>query len=240
MYEPRTYRQQVKSDDLLKFEIIQDETDLMISAESDLSKEANAIVKKIRAELAGYIIDHPEFETSFIPVPVEKSAPFIVKEMASQAEKVNVGPFAGVAGAVAEFVGKELLKYSRQIIVENGGDVFIASSKTRIVGIYAGNSPLTGKIAIEIDPSDTPLGICTSSGTVGPSFSFGTADAVVVISKSATLADAAATAIGNLVLKQKDIDIALDYAKNIKDIDGVLIIKDDKMGIYGKIKIVKI
>jgi len=121
--------------------------------------------------------------------------------------------------------------------VENGGDIFLKSLEKRIIGIYAGKSPLTGKIGLEIDGEDTPLGICTSSGTVGHSLSFGKADAVVALSKSATLADAAATAIGNLILQPDDIPSGIEFAQGIEGLKGLLIIKDDKIGLWGKVKI---
>lgn len=144
---------------------------------------------------------------------------------------------ASVAGAIAEFVGSELSAFSPEIIVENGGDIYLKSSKTRLVGIYAGKSPLTGKIGLEINGQDTPLGICTSSGTVGHSLSFGKADAVVVLSKSATLADAAATAIGNLIVEPDDIPKGIEFAKGIEGLKAVIIIKDDDMGLRGEVKI---
>ena len=144
---------------------------------------------------------------------------------------------ASVAGAITEFVGTELLAFSPEVIVENGGDIFLKSLEKRIIGIYAGKSPLTGKIGLEIDGEDTPLGICTSSGTVGHSLSFGKADAVVALSKSATLADAAATAIGNLILQPDDIPSGIEFAQGIEGLKGLLIIKDDKIGLWGKVKI---
>jgi ApbE superfamily uncharacterized protein (UPF0280 family) len=168
------------------------------------------------------------------------NAPGIINDMVSATRMFNVGPMASVAGAVAEAVGKKLLKHSKQVIVENGGDIFLKSSEPRTMLIYAGKSPFSNKIALEIDPKDTPLGVCTSSGTVGHSFSFGSADAVVVVSRSAAIADAAATAIGNLVKKADDIDEALKYAKKFKRLKGVLIIKDDKMGVWGKVKIKRV
>jgi hypothetical protein len=144
---------------------------------------------------------------------------------------------ASVAGAIAEFVGTELLDLSPEIIVENGGDIYLKSSGKRLVGIYAGQSPLTGKIGLEINGTDTPLGICTSSGTVGHSLSYGKADAVIVLSKSATLADAAATAIGNLIKQPSDIPSGIELAKGIEGILGVIIIKGDNTGLWGKVKI---
>ena len=123
----------------------------------------------------------------------------LVKEMIRVSTLANVGPMAAVAGAMAEFVSKDLLKISKQVIVENGGDIYLATSRERTIGIYAGTSPLSMKLGITISPEDSPLGVCTSSGTVGPSLSFGKADAVCILSKSAALADAAATAVGNVV-----------------------------------------
>ncbi|GAG89833.1 unnamed protein product, partial [marine sediment metagenome] len=111
------------------------------------------------------------FLTSLEPLFVSDNAPRIVKSMSEAAKRVGTGPMASVAGAIAEFVGNELLAFSPEIILENGGDIFLKSSKKRLIGIYAGKSPLTGKIGLEINGDDTPLGICTSSGTVGHSLS---------------------------------------------------------------------
>ena len=147
---------------------------------------------------------------------------------------------AAVAGAISEMVGAELLNYSEEVIIENGGDIFISSKRDRIVAIYAGNSPLSEKYGVEINAADTPMGVCTSSGTVGHSFSFGKADAAVIIASSATLADAAATAIGNMVTTREDIDKALDYARSSSLLKGVIIIKDDSMGVWGNIRLCEI
>ena len=146
---------------------------------------------------------------------------------------------ASVAGAIAEFVGYDLLDFSPEIIVENGGDIFIKSAKQRLIGIYAGSSPLTGKIGLEINGQDTPLGICSSSGTVGYSLSYGKADAVIVLSRCTPLADAAATAIGNLILKSGDIAAGIEFAKSIDGLLGTVIIKDDDMGLWGEVKIIQ-
>ena len=146
---------------------------------------------------------------------------------------------AAVAGAFAEFVGRELLRISPEVIVENGGDIFLKTGKTRLVGVYAGESPYTGKIALKVEPADTPLGICTSSGTVGHSLSFGKADAVIVLSPSTSLADAAATAIGNIVQTADDVQKALDFARGVAGLLGVAVIINDKMGVWGKINLVR-
>jgi ApbE superfamily uncharacterized protein (UPF0280 family) len=160
--------------------------------------------------------------------------------MAEATEKVGVGPMASVAGAITEFIGAELLAFSPEVIIENGGDIYLKSLEKRTVGIFAGRSPLGGRIGLEIEAKDTPLGVCTSSGTVGHSFSRGKADAVVALSPSATLADAAATAIGNLIEKAEDIPKGIEFADDIAGLTGVLIIKDDKIGAWGKVSICQI
>ena len=239
-YQERAYRNYVKAENLVKFEVIEKETDLLILAESNLHEKALASALKYRNEVEHYINDDPQFKSAMSPHRLKGSAPKIVKEMAHAAKKAKVGPMATVAGAMAEFVGKELLPFSQEIIVENGGDLFLKINKTRKVGIYAGNSPFSEKIALEIEPRNKPFSICCSSGTVGHSFSFGKADAVIIIAQNACLADAAATAIGNVVKEISDIDHGLKLAKKIRGLDGVLIIKDDQMGALGRVKLVQL
>ncbi len=225
---------------MVPFNVTVKETDLYIRASKNLKSKALRLVTKYREALEGYIERHSSFLTSLEPVTVGDNAPQMVKAMAESARKAGVGPMAAVAGAIAEFVGIELLAFSPEIIVENGGDIFLKSLRKRIVGIYAGESFLTSKIGLEIEAGQTPLGICTSSGTVGHSLSFGKADAVVVLSPSTPLADAASTAIGNLIRQPQDIPNGIELAKSIEGIKGLLIIKDDKMGIWGEVKICQI
>ena len=235
--EPRTYRHWVEGRDLIPFSVVVKETDLYIRASSNLKRKAQKLVLKYRLMLEKYIEQSPTFLTSLEPLPVPKDAPLIVKQMAEAAQKAGVGPMASVAGAIAQFVGSELLGTSPEIIVENGGDIYLKSIEKRIVGIYAGKSPLTGKIGLEINGPETPLGICTSSGTVGHSLSFGKADAVIALSKSAILADAAATAIGNLINQPNDINRGIEFARGIEGLKGVVIIKDNGIGLWGEVKI---
>ena len=237
MYEPRTYRHWIKSQDLISFRVVVKETDLYIRASTNLKRKAHKLVLKYRHILEGYIERHPLFLTSLEPLSAGDDAPHIIKLMSESARKAGVGPMASVAGAIAEFVGNELSAFSPEIIIENGGDIYLRSLKKRLVGIYAGESSLSGKIGLEIEGQDTPLGVCSSSGTVGHSLSYGKADAVIVLSKSATLADAAATAIGNLIVESSSIPGGIELAKGIDGLRGVIIIKDDNLGLWGQVKI---
>ena len=237
MYQPRTYRHWIKGDDLISFNVTVKETDLYIRASTNLKRKAHRLVLKYRDALERYIERHPTFLTSLESLPVDANAPHIVRAMSEAASKAGVGPMASVAGAIAEFVGTELLDFSPEVIVENGGDIYLKSLDKRVIGIYAGKSPLSGKVRLEIAGADTPLGICTSSGTVGHSLSYGKADAVMVLSPSATLADAAATAIANLIEQPDDIPDGIELAKGIEGISGVIIIVGDHTGLWGKVKI---
>ncbi|MBN1368914.1 MAG: UPF0280 family protein [Dehalococcoidaceae bacterium] len=240
MYEPRNYRHHVQARGLISFQVGMQESDLFILAGTDLSREAIVFLEECRSVISGYIRTNPEFGSSLSPLPLDQQAHAIVREMYSASLKAGVGPMAGVAGAIAEFIGRRLLAMTPEIIIENGGDIFIKTAISRRIGIYAGNSPLSGKIGLAISPEATPAGICTSSGTVGPSLSFGKADAAVVLSHSCTLADAAATAIGNTVTCPDAIAGGLDLAKNIEGISGAVIIIGDSMGAWGDIELVRL
>ena len=240
MYEERTYRNLVKTDDLINFEVIVKETDLLVRAERDLSKETRESVLTCRHQLETYIAANPPFQESLVPLTDDPYAPEIIREMIRTSQLARVGPMAGVAGAIAEMVSRDLLKFSKEVIVENGGDIYLATSKERTIGIYAGNSALSFKIGIVISPEESPLGVCTSSGTVGPSLSLGKANAVCLLSKSAALADAAATAVGNVVKEKKDIELGLERGREIAGVLGALIIVEEKMGVWGNIKLIQL
>jgi uncharacterized protein len=240
VYQPRTYRHCIETTHLAAFTVAVKETDLYVRAASNLQRKTRRLVLKYRTQLESYIEQNPDFQTSLKPLPLPKTAPRIVKEMIAAGQKAGVGPMAAVAGAIAEFVGTELLEFSPEIIVENGGDIFLKVNSKKVVGIYAGESPLSGKIGLEINPQETPLGVCTSSGTVGHSLSFGQADAVITIARSATLADAAATAIGNLVQKSANINAAIETGRSISGILGIVIIIGGDIGVWGGVKLCEI
>lgn len=235
--EPRTYRHWIEGKDLTPFSVTVRETDLYIRATSNLQRKAHRLVLKYRQRLESYIEQNPAFLTSLEPLPTPRHAPSIVKQMTEAARQAGVGPMAAVAGAMAEYVGRELLDFSPEIIVENGGDIYLKSLTRRNIGIFAGKSPLSGKIGLEINAQDTPLGICTSSGTVGHSLSYGKADAVVILAPSASLADAAATAIGNRVSQAGDITSAIEFGQSISGLKGIVIIKDAHIGVWGEVKL---
>ncbi|HDP16420.1 MAG TPA: UPF0280 family protein [Candidatus Omnitrophica bacterium] len=234
-YRERFYRKWIDPGNLITREIIAGETDIFVSARKDVSAAAEALTREYRDQISGYIKKHPDFKNSLEPLMIDPGAGDIIKEMIRTSLLAGVGPMASVAGAIAEFVGKGLLEHTEEVIIENGGDIFMKSGIKRRVAVYAGESPLNNKIFLEIKPEDTPLGICASSGTVGHSLSFGKADACVIISPSAALADAVATATCNRVKSSGDIKEALKLALSIKDIKGALIIYGKDLGVLGDI-----
>ena len=158
--------------------------------------------------------------------------------MVDAGEKAGVGPMAAVAGAIAEHVGSGLLHKCREVIVENGGDIFLKTERPVVVGLFAGESPLSFKLGIRIKPEAFPVSVCTSSGTVGHSTSFGKADAVSVQARSCSLADAAATAIGNRVGSKKNIQEAIGFGRTITGVTGLVVIIGDEMAAWGDLEIV--
>ncbi len=237
MYEPRSYRQWVTRNDLVSFQVTVRETDLLVAAKSDLSGSALDLVHQCRSDIEAYIEGHPDFASSLEPLPPDHDAPPIVQGMMLAAEVAGVGPMAAVAGALAERVGTGLLALSDEVIVENGGDIYLKTNTRRMVGVYAGDSPITGRLAMAIEATETPLGICTSSGSVGHSLSFGSADAVVAMSTSTALADAAATAIANRVRCPEDISSAIGFAQSIVGLTGVLVVKGEHLGVWGRVRL---
>lgn len=236
MYRKRLYRNSVFNEDLVKFSVEYYESNLLICAKRNLSREARDWLIHFHDQISVYIKKHPLFASALRPLELDKRAPAIIKTMLRTSIKADVGPMATVAGAIAECVGKKLLKLSPEVIVENGGDIFISVKRKRRVGIFAGLGSIYNNLAFLLKPQDCPCGICTSSGSFGHSLSFGKSQATVVISKSAPLADGYATAIGNMVTKQKDVTTALAWAKRKKEIQGLIIITDRNLTAYGKIK----
>lgn len=215
-----------------RFTIKHKETVLHIYADCNLKAKAGALVKRYREQIERYIAKYPHWQESFLPVEPKENAPSIVKEMSKAASLCGVGPMAAIAGAIAEFIGKSLLRFSTGLIVENGGDIFLQSNEERLLSIFAGRSRLSEKIGLKLLPSLKPYGVATSAGAVGHSYSAGKANAAVVVSNSAILSDAAATATANIIREKKDIKKGLNFAKKIRGVLGAIIILKDDLGVW--------
>ncbi|HCT35855.1 MAG TPA: hypothetical protein DF292_02310 [Firmicutes bacterium] len=246
-YEPRTYRELFNDKDRFFFNCRIQETDLQIGLGQGLSgaslmqaeDDTRALVLNLRRQIEEYIRAVPEFLTTLTPLAPAIWAPPVVRRMCEASNVVGVGPMAAVAGVISEMVGEALIKYSQEVIVENGGDIFLTSTQPRRIGIYAGQSPLSQKVALMVTPEQTPVGICTSSGTVGHSLSFGMSDATVIVARSAALADAVATAAGNRVKTPDDLESVTGFVSGLNGVLGAVIIIGDKLAAWGDIQLVQ-
>jgi ApbE superfamily uncharacterized protein (UPF0280 family) len=212
------------------------ETHAVVIAEKSYIPVAEAEIRRQRKFIEDYIAEDPVFFRTLTPHSVRPDAPEIIRRMADAAAKVDVGPMAAVAGAIAEFALKAVLaKGAEHAIIDNGGDIAMALARPATVGIFTGPSKIRD-IGLYFQPCPGIIGICTSSGTVGHSLSFGRADAAVVIAKDVCLADAAATALGNAV-QDKDPDRLREaMTKRLENgVDGMLVIVDDVLAICGEI-----
>jgi len=235
-----TYRRRHEKEGLTSFTITVKETNLNIQADRDLSDEAVSAALTYRQHIEAHISRHPEFASSLTPLPDPGPTPAIITEMTDAAQATGVGPMASVAGAMAEFTGRELLKFSKEIVVENGGDIFARSETEMVFTIYAGESPLSMKTGIRIPRQKKPFAMCTSSGTLGHSKSFGRADAASVLADSCALADAAATALGNRIQTAADIEFAIAAGQTMKGVRGIVIILGKQIGLWGDLKLVRL
>jgi uncharacterized protein len=236
--EPRTYRTRMGRPGLRGFRVAVKETDLWVLASRDFSQEVRDLVIQERQQLEAYIAEHPGFLASLTPWPADPYAPPVVREMIEAAAAVGVGPMAAVAGALAARVGNHLALWSPEVIVENGGDIFMAISQAATVSLFAGKSALSYRVGLKIDPALSPLGVCTSSATVGPSLSFGRADAACILAASTARADAAATALGNRVHGPDAIAPALEWVATLPHILGAVVIVGDQLGAWGQVELV--
>jgi ApbE superfamily uncharacterized protein (UPF0280 family) len=236
--QPRTYRTRMARRGLVAFRVAVRETDLMVLARQDLSQEVRRLVVRERQQLESYIDLHPDFLTALTPWPEDPYAPPLVRDMIHAGQVAVVGPMAAVAGAIAQRVAQGLQTLTDEIIVENGGDIFIQVHQPATVAVYAGKSPLSGRLGLKVDPAWGPLGVCTSSGTVGHSLSLGRADAACVLAPDAALADACATALGNRVPEPQAIPAALEWIATIPGVWGALVVAGEKLGAWGRLELV--
>lgn len=240
-YEERFYRNRMKAEDLEYFQVLELETDLFLGVDGNamnsvLSEIVRNNVRQLRESIVRYNKNHPDFISGLIPLALDKYATPIVRDMLEAGKKTGIGPMSAVAGAISKYVGEILAPFSKEIIVENGGDLLIKTQKIRRIALYTGNPEFTD-IGLMIHPREKALGVCTSSGIMGHSLSFGKADTVTVLSEDIPLADAAATALCNRIKKPEDIPRGLDWIKTIPGILGALIIIEDQLGAWGEIEL---
>jgi len=236
----RTYRASAKWEDERSFQVMLEETDLWITClkdvPEDLPQRILSLVRDLRAQIKSWSQLCPEFMHSLVPVPTGQEAPEIARKMAEAAWVAGVGPMAAVAGAIAEAVAENFSKYSREFLVENGGDIFMYSSRPRVVALLA-DPQSGGHFGLKLAAKDFPLAVCSSSSSIGHSLSFGRGELATVLSKSGALADAVATTCCNLLKSPADVQRALDAAARRPGIEGVFVQGCGRMGVWGAVEL---
>ncbi|MHC4881300.1 MAG: UPF0280 family protein [Planctomycetota bacterium] len=201
----------------------------------DFAAVTEEIVRQ-RQILESYINSHPEFGKSFESIGLLADAPLSAQKMAHAADRVGTGPMAAVAGTMAQLAAQAGLDAGAdEVIVENGGDIYLQAKEPIVIELFAGSDRLPRRLGFSLKPEDTPISICSSSGKMGHSMSLGQCDLATVVSKDAALADAAATQAANLVQSAQDVEPTLNRVAAIDGIDGVLIVKDEHIGMAGKL-----
>ena len=239
-YKIRIYRNNFNRDRWHTFTVSYKESDLCIGIDTasyvpDMGLFAAKALRELRLAMEAYIANDPTYAVILSPYHPGAGAPEILVRMAEAAATAGVGPMAAIAGAVAEYIGRALRKEygCREVIVENGGDIYADIVEGMDIPVFAGQSPLSEKIGIFI-PEGGRIGICTSSGTVGPSLSFGMADAVMIVCDDSALADSYATAFANKIHTKQDVNKAIADIRQIPAVKGAICIKDDMFGICGE------
>lgn len=244
MYQPRTYRKQFNTDRFIPFIVNHRETDLWIGVDQDSYRPEmkNFVFKKISGlwkKFERYFETTPDFKNSLEPFPVSDKDQNEIKDLSKAGEYAGIGPMSAIAGLFAREAAYELINNFpvNELVIENGGDIYFLLKEKLMLSVYAGDSPLSEKIAVHVPPEQTPLGICTSAGTVGHSKSFGKADAVMVACKNILNADALATALGNKVKTKQHVEEVLKFSEKYYDILSLVIICEDKLGIRGNFEV---
>ena len=239
-YRERSYRSRFSDDERRWFCVKFLESDLWIGVDrgsyrASMEADAYAMLVELRRSMDAYLLMDPAYKAALTPYNAGLEAPEILKSMSKVSHKTGIGPMSAVAGAVAlkvaEFLG------TKEVIVENGGDIYAKAGSDMDISVFAGQSPLSEKIGLHIPAASFPLGICTSSGTVGPSLSLGRADAVMIVCRDVMLADSYATAMANPIKTTDDLQPVIDRIQEIPEILGAIAVKDDRMAITGQFEL---
>ena len=239
-YRERNYRSRFSNDERRWFCVKFLESDLWIGVDrgsysASMEADTYAMLVELRRSMDAYLLMDPAYKAALTPYDAGLEAPEILKEMSRTSHKTGIGPMSAVAGAVAKRVADFL--GTKEVIVENGGDIYAKAASDMDISVFAGQSPLSEKIGLHIPAADFPLGICTSSGTVGPSLSLGRADAVMIVCKDVLLADSYATAMANRIKTADDLQPVIDSISEIPEILGAIAVKDDRMAITGRFEL---
>lgn len=239
-YVERSYRSRYSSEGRRWFRVSFLESDLWIGVDDgsyspSMEHDIYARLVDLRRSMDAYLALDPAYRTALVPYDAATAAPQIMKDMSAVCHRTGIGPMSAVAGAVAKYIADGI--DSSEVIVENGGDIYARAREDMDISVFAGSSPLSEKVGLHIPAAAFPLGVCTSSGTVGPSLSLGRADAVMIVCRDVLLADSYATAMANRIRTADDLEPVIGQIQNKSDILGALAVKDDRMAVCGQFEL---
>jgi ApbE superfamily uncharacterized protein (UPF0280 family) len=231
------YRNRVKNKEEFSYRVSYKNTEFIISSNRDIKDYIEGPLRDIYRDLEFVVEKDPSFLKSLSPVKLKEFYPDTISRMCELSSEFDVGPMAAVAGTVNEYIASFIPDSVENLFIENGGDVYIRSRYDVRTLIYVDNPFFKDSLLIKIKASRTPCGLCASSGTFGHSLSLGKCDLAAVLSGSSISADAAATAIANSVANIADIETAINKYRGFDSVLGMLIIKDDRIGIWGEFEL---
>ena len=241
-YVDRRYRSRMGRDAVV-FTVSHRESDLWIAVDRGdatlMAAHTEQFLHELRGQLDRYLDCDPDYRCALAPYLPQRDAPPLLHEMAVAAATAGIGPMSAVAGAFARETGRMLRREFGigEVVVENGGDIYADVHRPLDVALFAGESPLSERVGLHIPCGDGPLGICTSSGTVGPSLSFGCADAVMIVCRDVLLADSYATAWANRIRSEEDAGPVVERACDVPEILGAMAVKGERMAVGGRFEL---
>jgi len=218
---------------LAKLEI--EETAATIAADRDFVGEAVNAIKAARGEIERQIRRDRFFLTTLEPYEPTRDCPRIIRRMCDASEAAGVGPMATVAGAIAQEAVEAMVSQGcTHCWVDNGGDIALRLDRPATLEVFSDPSSKNA-YAMVLEPTDDITGICTSSGRLGHSISFGDSDVALAIADDAVLADALATAIGNQVTNAASLELCFDKFRRVRGFRAGLAMIDGAVATCGKI-----
>ncbi len=238
-YVERRYRSRMGRD-AVTFTVSHRESDLWVAVDrgdaAAMAARTRRFLGELRRQLDDYLARDPAYRRALNPCLPLPDAPPPLPEMAAAAATAGIGPMSAVAGAVARETGRMLRREFDvgEVVVENGGDIYADVRRPLDVALFAGTSPLSERVGLHLPAGTHPLGICTSSGTVGPSLSFGRADAVMIVCRDVLLADSFATAYANRIRSEADVGPVVGRACAEPDILGAMAVLGERLAVGGR------
>jgi len=164
-----------------------------------LAEEGAHLAIQILEDLAEFL---PVIKIKSQELKIEGALPDVVRSMIEATKKMeepDLTPLAAVAGTTSDRVADFIFgRGGTKIIVDNGGDIAIRLREGEMAKVGV-KTEIGAKQPIYLVSIDYTLGIggVATSGIGGRSFTKGIASAATVLAENASLADAAATVVGN-------------------------------------------